>query len=82
VRQELAATVEDVLARRLGLQFYSWRDAIKAAPVVGSLMAAELHWSNDATRAAVTSYVQKITRFLEHAGLENKEASAGRASAN
>ncbi|WP_158945160.1 glycerol-3-phosphate dehydrogenase/oxidase [Granulicella sp. S190] len=39
VRQEMAVTIEDVLARRIGLQMYSWRDAIDAAPVVGWLMA-------------------------------------------
>jgi glycerol-3-phosphate dehydrogenase len=28
VRYEMAATIEDVLARRLGMQFYSWSDCI------------------------------------------------------
>src|SRR5271163_4828080 len=49
VRHELASTLEDVLARRLGVQFYSWRDAIHCAPVVGTLMAGQLHWSSDQT---------------------------------
>jgi len=46
VRCEMAATIEDVLARRIGMQLHSWGDAIDAAPVVGSLMAAELHWDD------------------------------------
>src|SRR5258708_30790888 len=46
VREELAAKIEDVISRRIGLQYYSWRDAIKAAPVVGSLMAQELQWTS------------------------------------
>lgn len=69
VRQEMAATIEDVLARRIGMQMYSWRDAIDAAPAVGSLMAAELQWSDVYTRDAVTRYVEKILRLLDSAGL-------------
>jgi glycerol-3-phosphate dehydrogenase len=70
VREELAATIEDVLARRLGIQFYSWREAIHSAPVVGSLMAEELRWSSAEAKSAITHYVDKINRYLELAGLE------------
>jgi len=85
VREELAATIEDVLARRLGIQFYSWRDAIHAAPRVGELMAQELHWSNDQTKQAIASYVDKINRRLEQAGLQPEtfsEASADHVAAS
>jgi glycerol-3-phosphate dehydrogenase len=84
VRQELATTIEDVLARRLGVQFWSWRDAIHSAPLVGSLMAYELHWSSDQRNSAVTAYVQKLNRRLEQAGLEPETlsgAAVGRGSA-
>ena len=84
VRQELAATIEDVLARRLGVQFYSWRDAIHAAPVVGSLMAGELHWSDAEAKSAITAYVDKINHLLERAGLEqdrSEGSSTGRSTA-
>jgi len=70
VRAELAATIEDVLARRIGLQFYSWRDALQAAPLVGSLMANELRWSTADANSAITKYVEKINRLFEKAGLE------------
>jgi glycerol-3-phosphate dehydrogenase len=83
VREELAATVEDVLARRLGVQFHSWRAAIHAAPPVGSLMARELNWSNDHTKRVIENYVQKINRLLQQAGLEPEQvsdASAGQLS--
>jgi glycerol-3-phosphate dehydrogenase len=76
VRHEMAATIEDVLARRIGMQLYSWRDAIQAAPVVGSLMAEELHWTSSFTRAAITHYVEKINHFLDSAGLTRKRSSA------
>ena len=84
VREELAVTIEDVLARRLGVQFYSWKEAIQAAPRVGSLMANELNWSNDQTKSAIASYVHKINRILEQAGLQPEAfsgASAGHVSA-
>src|SRR5215471_5796570 len=42
VRYEMAAAIEAVLARRLGMQFYSWADCIDGAPIVGSLMQKEL----------------------------------------
>jgi glycerol-3-phosphate dehydrogenase len=81
VREELAMTIEDVIARRLGVQFYSWRDALHSAPVVGALMAGELGWSPEQTRAAVTAYVERINRLLERAGLET-ESSTGASAAS
>jgi glycerol-3-phosphate dehydrogenase len=80
-REELAMTIEDVIARRLGVQFYSWRDAMHSAPVVGALMAEELGWLPEQTRGAVTAYVEKINRLLERAGLET-EASSGASAAS
>jgi glycerol-3-phosphate dehydrogenase len=78
VRYEMAATIEDVLARRIGMQLYSWRDAIQAAPVVGSLMAEELAWTSACTRAAITHYVEKIDHLLDSAGVSRKRSSASR----
>jgi glycerol-3-phosphate dehydrogenase len=42
VREEMARTVEDVLARRLRILFLNARAAIEVAPTVAALMAAEL----------------------------------------
>jgi len=72
VRHEMACTIEDVLARRLGMQFYSWSDAIEAAPAVGSLMAAELGWTSAYTQGAITEHVKKIDHLFETAGLSRK----------
>jgi len=68
----MACTIEDVLARRLGMQFYSWSDAIEAAPAVGSLIAAELGWTTAYTQEAITEYVKKIDHLFETAGLPRK----------
>jgi glycerol-3-phosphate dehydrogenase len=73
IRNEMAATIEDVLARRIGLQLYSWRDAIAAAPTVGALMATELNWSSSVTEAAVNAYFAKIRHLLDSAGLPHVE---------
>ncbi|HUJ31058.1 MAG TPA: FAD-dependent oxidoreductase [Candidatus Acidoferrum sp.] len=69
-RTEMAVTIEDVLFRRLGIQLYSWRLAIHAAPVVAAILAREFSWPADRTRAAVQEYVARINRLLALAGLE------------
>jgi glycerol-3-phosphate dehydrogenase len=68
-RDELAASIEDVLARRIGLQLYGWRDAIRAAPTVAELLARELGWPESAKQQAVREYVAKIEGLIEKAGI-------------
>ena len=68
-RQEMAVTIEDVLFRRLGIQLYSWRSAIHAAPVVASILGRELGWSGESTQSATRQYVEKINRYLQLAAL-------------
>lgn len=55
VREEMAQTVEDVLARRVRMLFVDAREAKRVAPRVAQLMAAELgkdeQWIDDQTRA-------------------------------
>jgi glycerol-3-phosphate dehydrogenase len=68
-REELAVTIEDVLARRIGLQLYGWRDAIRAAPAVAELLARELGWSESARQQASGEYVAKIRGLIETAGI-------------
>jgi glycerol-3-phosphate dehydrogenase len=47
VREEMARTIEDVLARRLRALFLNARAALETAPMVAELMAAELGWDED-----------------------------------
>jgi len=72
IRYEMAVTIEDVLARRIGMQLYSWSDCIDAAPVVGSLMQKELKWTTGYTRDAVRNYQEKIYHLMDSAGLSGK----------
>jgi glycerol-3-phosphate dehydrogenase len=73
-RHEMASTVEDVLARRIGLQTIAWRPAIRATPVVAALLRRELGWSAAEEVAAVDQYVGKVNHMLEVAGLEPEPA--------
>jgi len=68
-REEMAVSIEDVLARRIGLQLYGWRDAIKGAPAVAQLLARELGWSESTEKQAATEYVEMINHLFEKAGL-------------
>jgi len=58
-----------VLARRIGLQFFSWKLAMEAAPVVAQLLARELGWTEQQKQQAIHEYVRKIERSLEAIGL-------------
>jgi glycerol-3-phosphate dehydrogenase len=60
VRDEMAVRIEDVLGRRLGLQFFDWNLAVRAAPAVGRILATELGWSPARTRVETDQYVERI----------------------
>jgi glycerol-3-phosphate dehydrogenase len=69
IREEMACSIEDVLARRVGLQFVDCRAALEAAPAVARYLASELGWDAAAESAAVSRYQEKIRNGLENAGL-------------
>jgi len=70
-RNEMAATIEDVLARRIGLELHGWKEAIAAAPVVAELLAREWHWSKSAQREALDQYVQRVRGLIARAGISS-----------
>lgn len=74
-RQEMAVCIEDVLARRIGLQWYGWKEAMEAAPVVADLLARELGWSEDEKRSALAEYVAGIQGVMQEAGLGSGPAA-------
>jgi glycerol-3-phosphate dehydrogenase len=69
VREEMATSIEDILARRTGLQFFSWEQARAAAQAVGSILAREFGWSPNQQNNAVEEYVNKINRLMHLIGL-------------
>jgi len=80
VREEMAMTVDDVLARRTGLEILSWRAAREAAPLAGRLMGKDLGWSAEFGSEAALAYQRKITRWLEVAGLQRPEDARSKLS--
>jgi glycerol-3-phosphate dehydrogenase len=77
VRKEMALDIEDVLARRIGLQLYGWRLAIQAAPAVAEMLRKELGWSEEKEWEEVDRYVAKVNHMLTTAGLEPVAAATG-----
>jgi len=77
VRNEMALTIEDVLARRIGLQLYGWRLAAEAAPSVAEVLRKELGWSEDEESAALEQYAAKVNHMLTSAGLEPVAVATG-----
>lgn len=65
IRFEMAETIEDLLARRTGVQMYGWKVALAAAPVAGQLLAREKGWDSAGEAAAVSEYAAKIRGFLK-----------------
>jgi glycerol-3-phosphate dehydrogenase len=68
-RFEMAMTIEDVLARRIGLQFYGWTEAIAAAPATADILGRELGWSEADRGDALGVYIEKIRDLQRKAGL-------------
>jgi len=64
VRQEMARTVGDVLARRSRSLLLDAQASMSAAPRVGALMAAELGWDADKTEYEVDRYQKLATGYI------------------
>jgi glycerol-3-phosphate dehydrogenase len=68
-RNEMAVTIEDILTRRTGLQFLSWRAAISAAAPTAAILARELGWSPEFERCSAEEYSSRVSRLIQLAGL-------------
>jgi glycerol-3-phosphate dehydrogenase len=65
----MAATLDDVLERRTGLQFYSWPAAMVAAPVAAAVMQREMNWDKAETERAAEEYVSTLAAWTQKIGL-------------
>jgi glycerol-3-phosphate dehydrogenase len=72
IRNEMAQTIEDILARRLGMQLYDWRASLRAAPVVADLLARDLNWSSVTKEQDLAGYTANIRASMETLGLKDK----------
>jgi len=75
-RFEMAATLDDVLERRTGLQFFSWPLASAAAPLAAAVMQREMGWDDAHTRGEVTRYVKKLSAWTGKIGLAKDTVKA------
>ncbi|HTK21809.1 MAG TPA: glycerol-3-phosphate dehydrogenase/oxidase [Mucilaginibacter sp.] len=66
VRNEMARTVEDILARRMRLLFLDARAAIDAAAVTASLMAKELNKDTTWQEEQVNAFAKLAQAYLLH----------------
>ncbi|GAB3994466.1 glycerol-3-phosphate dehydrogenase/oxidase [Spirosoma daeguense] len=69
VREEMAVTLRDVLARRWRLELSDWQLTAQLVPQVAELMAPELGWSSTYRDAQIQSYQNLLTSFAQKAGL-------------
>lgn len=67
VREEMALTIRDVLARRMRLEIMDWEAAQEAIQLVADLMAQELGWTPAQKERQVADYYQQIAFFMNAA---------------
>ncbi|MCB0543462.1 MAG: FAD-dependent oxidoreductase [Saprospiraceae bacterium] len=67
VREEMACTPRDFLARRIRLEITGWQAAGAASEVVATLMGTELGWREDKVREEMRNYQILLDRFRESA---------------
>jgi glycerol-3-phosphate dehydrogenase len=77
IRCEMAMSIEDVLAQRIGLQWFSWESAIVAGPVVGTYFAREHGWTAAQTQQAVREYTSKLNRLCVQSRPKPEHCLAG-----
>ncbi|WP_077922574.1 glycerol-3-phosphate dehydrogenase/oxidase [Spirosoma sp. 209] len=69
VREEMAMTIRDVLARRWRLELSDWQLSALLAQPVADILARELNWTDDYCARQVTAYRMLVASFRHDAGL-------------
>jgi len=67
VREEMACTVRDFLARRVRLEITDWQAAAKAAPIVAKLMGTALDWTEKQCETEGAAYQKLVENFKKQA---------------
>jgi glycerol-3-phosphate dehydrogenase len=75
-RNEMAATLDDVLERRTGMQFFSWKMAMAAASIAAELMQREMGWDQQRTRREIDDYIATLSGWMQKIGLANDATKA------
>lgn len=64
VRNEMARTIEDVLARRVRILFLDAKAAVEIAPVVGELLRIELNETNDWRAKQISEFITIANQYI------------------
>lgn len=75
VREEMAVTLRDVLARRWRLELADWQLTARLTPRIADLMAPELGWSDAHRTDQVNAYQTLLASFAEQAGLTSNRSA-------
>lgn len=75
VREEMAVTLRDVLARRWRLELADWQLTAHLAQPVADLMATELGWSDEYCAEQIASYRVLLSSFRKQAGLASADSA-------
>ena len=75
-RDEMAMTLDDMIARRLHLNFEDRTRGIKPAPAIAQVMAKELGWSEAEIAAQVADYQTRVAQDEPMAGITQRPKTA------
>jgi len=64
VREEMARTLEDVLARRTRALFLNAAAALEMAPIVAQLLARELAWDDQKIHDQLSDFREVARNYL------------------
>ncbi len=64
VREEMALTIEDVLARRSRSLFLNAQESLNLAPIVAKIMAEELNENQDWIDQQIEQFTQLTQNYL------------------
>ncbi len=73
VRNEMACTLRDVLARRIRLELLDWEATLQVIPVVADLMAEILAWPAEEKARQVDAYSNLIREFMAASGVRDEQ---------
>ena len=67
VREEMACSLRDILARRTRLELIDWQETKKILPLVADLMQTELSWTNEQKERNIKLYMAQLEDFISRA---------------
>lgn len=71
IRNEMACTLRDVLARRIRLELLDWEATLQSIPTVADLMAETLAWTAEDKTRQVNGYSNMIREFMAASGVRD-----------